>query len=188
MRNFQLTWIPLENHGNVLTVILKTPSLCCHDVSERYIWSLCLCTHPGTLFSPIVGSLSTLQEGGEIPRQGMIRAPSLVLAWKLALCLFQPLPLWSLQTLWAPTLDTLPRDHSPGPWAPGVLGPLTCSDSPWPPACGPLLSPLLTTGLKPDSLWLLTTPAASSPELTGVSSGHLPCYRMWEQTRPNCLK
>lgn len=83
--------------------------------------------------------------------------------------LLPALPLWSLQTLWALTLDTLPRDHSPGPWVPGVLGPLACSDSPWSPVCGPLLSPLLTTGLKPDSLWLLTAPMCC--QLPGADRG-----------------
>lgn len=39
-KNFQLTWVPLANHVNILIVILKTSSLCCHDVSKRYIWSL----------------------------------------------------------------------------------------------------------------------------------------------------
>lgn len=83
--------------------------------------------------------------------------------------LLPALSLWFLQTMWALILDTLPMDHSPGSWVPGLLGPLAHSDSPWSPVCGLFLSPLLTTGLKLDLLWLLTTPTCC--QLPGADRG-----------------
>ena len=159
----------------------------CHQ--EMHLMPCASEPHPGTLCLPILGFLSTLQEGREILKQEMIRMPSLVLACKPALCFFLLCPSGSCRlcgpsswTLFPWTiLLGLGCQACPDPWL--VLTPLGLQSAGHSsPHCWPRGSSWTRSGS-----WLHPL-AASFPELTGVSSGHLLFYRMWEQTRPNCLK
>lgn len=117
--------------------------------------SLCLCSSshspvpicPGLTLSP-TGMWRNLEAGSD-------QNSSFDAGTYSCLVLPHALSLWFLPTLCTLVSETLPTDRLPRSWVPSLPLSLNYFDSPLSLICWLLLSPLLTTGLKLDLLWLM---------------------------------